>query len=109
MEIGKTIRQIRELKNISQEYMANELSISQPTYAKIESGQLVPKVDRLKHIADILEVDLSTLINTTQSFTITFNSTANQSGYINHQNNTVLDAELVRQIIREELDRNRES
>lgn len=105
MEIGKTIRQIRELKNISQEYMANELNISQPTYAKIESGQLVPKVDRLKNIADILEVDLSTLINSTQSFTITFNSTANQSGYINNQNNSIIDIELLRKAIREELDR----
>lgn len=105
MEIGKTIRQIRELKNISQEHIASELGISQPTYAKIESGQLIPKVDRLKSIADILEVDISTLLNATQNFTITFNANANQSGYINHQNNSVIDAELIRQIIREELDR----
>ena len=61
-----------------------ELSTSGSTYAKIENGQLIPKVDRLQQIANILEVDLSTLLNSTNNFTINFNSTANQSGYINN-------------------------
>ena len=103
MEFYKNIKQIREFKNISQEFMAHELEISQSTYAKIESGQLIPKVDRLQQIANILEVDLSTLLNYTNNFTINFNSTANQSGYINNQNNTVIDVDVIRQIIQEEL------
>jgi transcriptional regulator with XRE-family HTH domain len=103
MEFYKNIKQIREFKNISQEFMAHELEISQSTYAKIESGQLIPKVDRLQQIANILEVDLSTLLNSTNNFTINFNSTANQSGYINNQNNTVIDVDVIRQIIQEEL------
>jgi transcriptional regulator with XRE-family HTH domain len=84
--------------------MAHELGISQPTYAKIESGQQIPKVDRLQQIANILEVDLSTILNATNNFTINFNSVANQSGYINHQTNTVLELEIIRKIIQEELE-----
>jgi transcriptional regulator with XRE-family HTH domain len=103
MDLGKNIKQIREFKNISQEFMAHELEISQSTYAKIENGQLIPKVDRLQQIAHILEVDLSTLLNTTNNFTINFNASANQSGYINNQNNMNIDVEFIRQMIQEEL------
>lgn len=85
MEIGKNIKQIRELKNISQDYMANALDISQSTYAKIENGQVIPKIDRLQQIASILEVDLSTLLNTSNNFTFNFQKEANYSGYINNQ------------------------
>lgn len=87
MDIGKNIRQIRELKNFSQDYVAGELDISQSTYAKIESGQIVPKIDRLQQIALVLEVDLSTLLNASNNFTFNFQDKANYSGYINNQYN----------------------
>ena len=48
MDFYKNIKQIREFKNISQDFMAHELAISQSTYAKIENGQLIPKGDRLQ-------------------------------------------------------------
>ena len=72
MELGKNIKQFRELKNITQEHMATCLEISQPSYAKIESGQITPKVERLQQIDKILEVDLSTLLNTSNNFTFNF-------------------------------------
>src|SRR5690554_281823 len=85
MEIGTNIKRFRELKNISQDYMANALDISQSTYAKIENGQVTPKIDRLQQIASVLEVDLSTLLNTLNNFTFNFQKEANYSGYINNQ------------------------
>jgi transcriptional regulator with XRE-family HTH domain len=103
MSIGTNIKQIRELKNFSQEHIARELGISQASYARIEIGTVIPKIDRLQKIADILEVDLSTLLNTTNNFHFIFNATANQSGYINNQNNNTIDIELIRKIIQEEL------
>ena len=103
-DIARNIKQIRELKSFTQEYMAGELSMSQPSYAKIEQGLTILKIDRLQQIADILEVDLSTLLNTTNIFKIIFQSQATQSGYINTQNNTnTMDMEMVRKIIREEI------
>jgi len=104
-DIARNIKQIRELKSFTQEYMANELGISQPAYVKIEQGLTVLKVDRLQQIADILEVDLSVLLNTTNIFNIVFHAqAAQQSGYINTQHNTnVIDMETLRGIIREEI------
>jgi len=106
MNIGDNIKKIRELKNYSQEYVAQELGISQSTYARIESGTIVPKIDRLQRIAEILDIDVSFLLSTSNVFNIVFNATAHQnSGYVNNQNNNVLDIELLRQIIREELEK----
>ena len=103
MNIGTNIKQIRELKNFSQEYVAHELGVSQASYARIESGTIIPKIDRLERIADILEVDLSTLLSTTNIFHIIFNATAHQSGYVNNQSNNIIDIEMIRKIIQEEL------
>jgi hypothetical protein len=51
----------------------------------------------------VLEVDLSTLLSSTNIFNFNFSKTANQSGYINNQNNNPIDIEILREIIREEL------
>ena len=103
-DIARNIKQLRELKDFTQGYMANELGISQPTYVKIEQGLTILKIDRLQQIADILEVDLSTLLSTTNIFNIVFNAKATQSDYINTQNNTnTVDLEILRKIIQEEI------
>ena len=102
MNIGDNIKKIRELKNYSQEYLAQELGISQPAYARIESGTSIPKIDRLQHIAEILEVDISTLLNTSV-FHFIFNAAAHQSGYIQNQTNNSIDIEIIRKIIQEEI------
>lgn len=57
------IKKYREMKNYTQEYMADKLNISQNTYSKIESGGIKLTVDRLKQIADILETPLEEIIH----------------------------------------------
>jgi transcriptional regulator with XRE-family HTH domain len=107
-DIARNIKQIRELKSLTQEYMAGELGISQPAYVKIEQGLTVLKIDRLQRIADILEVDLSALMNTTNIFNIVFQSDATQSGYIGTQNNTsMIDISMLRRIIQEEIEKSK--
>lgn len=56
MEYGKKIRHYREKKGFSQEYMANQLDLSQNAYYKLEAGETRLKVDTLKQISDILEI-----------------------------------------------------
>lgn len=102
MNIGSNIKKIRELKSYSQEYIAQELGISQPSYARIENGTVSPKVARLQRIAGILKVELSVLFDTTNYFNFVFSAKAEQSGYINNQTMEV-DKEQVRNIIREVL------
>ncbi|HEY4799757.1 MAG TPA: helix-turn-helix transcriptional regulator [Bacteroidia bacterium] len=59
---GIKIRQIREIKNISQGYVARHLGITQGAYSNIECGKT--KVDRkkLSQIASALEVAAEVII-----------------------------------------------
>ncbi|MEM9339604.1 MAG: helix-turn-helix domain-containing protein [Bacteroidota bacterium] len=54
--IGTKIRKIRELKNYTQEYMAQQLGIAQNSYSRYENPDTDVKPDLLAQIADILEV-----------------------------------------------------
>ena len=104
MNIGNNIKVIRELKNYTQDYMADKLDMSKGNYSQIENGTVTPNIDRLQSIADILEVDLSALLSTTNIYHFVFNDVASQNGYyINNQNNTTIDIEMIRKIIQEEL------
>ena len=63
MNTSLKINKYRELKNYTQDYMAEKLDISQNTYSKIENGGIKLTVDRLKQISDILETPIEELIN----------------------------------------------
>jgi len=56
MEIGQSIKKIREWRNYSQKYMADELEISQQTYSRYETGDVDFSISKLQKIAEILEV-----------------------------------------------------
>jgi len=56
MNIGTNIRKIRELKGFSQDYMANQLKISQRQYCRIEKDETELTLSKLDSIGAILEV-----------------------------------------------------
>ena len=60
--IAANIRNKREFKNYTQEYLAFKLKISQNAYSKIELGYTKITVERLFQIAEILELDVADLI-----------------------------------------------
>ena len=53
--IINNIKNIRELKNYTQEYMASQLGLTQSGYNKIEKGKTILGHNRLIKIAEILE------------------------------------------------------
>lgn len=55
-DVALKIRNIRELKNLTQEYMAERLEMSQAGYSKIENGQTNVSHSKLNEIANILDV-----------------------------------------------------
>ncbi len=61
--IGENIRKIRLLLDIKQAVMAKMLRLSVNSYGKIERNEVDIKLERLKQIADIFEVDLIYIIN----------------------------------------------
>lgn len=62
MEFGTRIKKVRELRNYSQEYMAERLGISQVSYSRIETGQTRLSLNRFQIIARILEIDMLVLL-----------------------------------------------
>ena len=50
------IKQIRELKNYTQEYVAQQLGLSTRAYSKIETGETQLTINRLNEISGILGV-----------------------------------------------------
>jgi transcriptional regulator with XRE-family HTH domain len=61
--IKNKIRSIRELKNYTQEYMADQLGVTQAGYSKIEKGKTILTYVKLVEIARILEVSVEDIIS----------------------------------------------
>jgi transcriptional regulator with XRE-family HTH domain len=62
--IGTRIKRFREIKNLTQEHLAEKLGISQNSYSRLESETVKISTDRLKEIAQILDVPAEYLMNT---------------------------------------------
>ncbi|SFA39719.1 Helix-turn-helix domain-containing protein [Pedobacter suwonensis] len=61
------IRKIREYRAYTQKYLATKLKISQNAYSKIEIGDSKLTIDRLFHIAMILNVEVANLLTLNQN------------------------------------------
>ncbi|QSW88628.1 MULTISPECIES: helix-turn-helix transcriptional regulator [Flavobacterium] len=61
--IKNKIKSIRELKNYTQEYMADQLGVTQAGYSKIEKGKTILSYVKLVEIAKILEVSVEDIIS----------------------------------------------
>lgn len=82
--IGKKIRKLRELKELTQEYIATEIGLSQSAYSKIEAAETDITYQRLEKIAEILEVKPEDIIafNEQMIFNLHHNQTA--QGFVMH-------------------------
>ncbi|ADX67154.1 MULTISPECIES: helix-turn-helix domain-containing protein [Flavobacteriales] len=97
--IGYKIRKVREIKNLSQSYMADKLSISQSSYSDIENCKTKISEEKLNEIARVLEVDSETIKNFNDQ--VVFNA-CSQSGYYNTNNitSTAKIEELYKELIK---------
>jgi len=77
--IGTKIRQIRDLKGLNQENMANELGISVTGYGKIERNEVSVNYERLLQISAILGVKVENIISFDNNVALNnFNNTVEQ-------------------------------
>jgi len=84
--ISNNIRKLREKKGFSQEFVAGKLGISQSTYSKLERDISNITLVRLYKIADILEEDVTTVLDIGKKNII--NNRNNQgNGYVETINN----------------------
>ncbi len=95
MNVGANIKKLRELKNFSQQAMAEGLGISQKTYSNIESAgnnitiETIEKIAKFLNISfnKILELNAEAILNNThQSGGISQINTAPSYNYLNDKN-----------------------
>lgn len=105
--LGSKIKRLRELKNFTQDFMAEQLQVSQSAYSKLEIGETEITYKRLAQIAEILQLKPEEIANFSES--MVFNVMHNQNGNGLVVNNTSLnnsEKELYEQqinILKEEL------
>jgi transcriptional regulator with XRE-family HTH domain len=62
-EINENIKKFRELKNFTREVMADKLEMSVSGYSKLERGDVELTISKLYKIAEVLEVNVSQILN----------------------------------------------
>jgi transcriptional regulator with XRE-family HTH domain len=86
LEIGNNIRRIREIKNYTQEAVAEKVGMSVSAYGDIERGKSDVNFGRLSEIATALEVKPEEIVN---FGSVTYNNTINDGENTVHNQNTV--------------------
>ncbi len=93
--LGTKIKKIRELRNLTQDYMADKLGISQSAYSKLETDETTISQERLVQIAKALDITVQDILSFDEK--MFFNLTNNQDhasfGYIIHNNIQLSDNE----------------
>lgn len=93
MHIGQKIKKLRELKNLTQTHMAQELGVTQSAYSKMELGESEVSYVKLEKISSVLGMKPEDVITFNES--MVFNVTNNQNGgnVFGDINNTISDTE----------------
>ena len=74
MTFAQKIKQLRKSHNLTQENLANIISVSRTLITKYESGAIYPTEDNLKRLADYFHVEVSYLISDEEKTTMTLNA-----------------------------------
>jgi len=101
----KLIRQARQKKEYSQEYVADVLGISQSQYSKLENGETEFDINQLGILLDKLELNPLEVIEFSekqQVFINAHNNVVNNAGEINSPLISN-DIEVIRKIVKDEI------
>ena len=63
MNIGEKIKTLRQQNGLSQEGLANKLSVSRQAITKWETNRGIPDIENLKSLSDIFNVSLDYLVS----------------------------------------------
>jgi transcriptional regulator with XRE-family HTH domain len=83
MELSDKIKIIRSYKNWTQEDVAEKLGISTNSYAKIERGETDVNFSRLQQIANVMEIELSHLLELNEKNVFNFTCDNHSNSQIN--------------------------
>lgn len=98
--VGSKIKQIRELKGISQKQMADYLHLSESGYAKLEQGEGRLHTERLEKIAQMLEIEVNDLLDSDTRFLCVVNESGTMEVSCINQNNNYQNQDLIIELIK---------
>jgi transcriptional regulator with XRE-family HTH domain len=91
IELGDNIRKIRELKGFSQQFLGDELNISQKQVSRIETGKTSASFFIINRVCQVLEVDLKALLNFDDQYVFNNNNNHQNGGEFIAYNNTDIE------------------
>lgn len=97
MKVGEKIKKLRELKNYTQQHVADELELSLSGYGKIERDETDISISRLEKIAAVLGVDISSILNFDEKNIFNFNN--NQNAMVSLHDQHINQMELIDKMI----------
>ena len=99
------LKQIRELKNLSQEFIATQLGLSVRAYSKIETGETQLTINRLNEISRIMGVDPIEVLGFDDKNIFNINNSTGNNGYnyINFPDKLVQQYEQTIQSLKEQI------
>lgn len=102
---GVKIKQLREQKNYTQDYVAEKLGVSQNAYSRLENGQIKLSVEKAEKLSTILEAPIWDIIG---SEAPNFHISQNQKVAYNFYEYQKEIFESTIQVLREEIAASRE-
>jgi transcriptional regulator with XRE-family HTH domain len=97
MNVGERIKKLRELKNFTQQHMAQELNLSLSGYGKIERNETDISISKLEKISAILGVDINTILSFDEKHIFNFTNNQTANGIVQNQYTT--QTELIEELI----------
>lgn len=97
MNVGEKIKKLRELKNYTQQYLAEQLDLSLSGYGKIERNETDISISRLEQIATILGVDINTILSFEEKHIFNMSNKQQANGIV--QNQYANQIELIEKIV----------
>lgn len=68
-DLGRTIKMLRKLHNISQERLADKADLTQQHISRIEQGVNTPSIETLVKLSEALCVSIDAMVNTNDNIT----------------------------------------
>lgn len=92
--LGAKVKKVRELKNLTQEHVAERIGMTTSGYSRIERGEVRVSIERLEQIAMALGVHANDLTNFDETLFFTRGGTGTT-----HEYSIRADKELLQQVI----------
>lgn len=98
-KIGERVKNVREQRNYSQQYVATKLGVSQKAYSKIETGETKLSVENLMKLSEILDTTINDLLDSVGNAVYNNLGTHTGEGVVIHKTTSDKISELYEKIL----------